>query len=78
VQLADDADFTANVRPAFNNDWDNSSGPGIGTDKGYFENYEGKLIDAKGQVVCYLRLYIEGAGGFCPPLTPLWDAWVKT
>jgi hypothetical protein len=61
VQLADDADFTKNVRTVFNNDWDNSSGLGIGTDKEYFENYEGKLIDTKGQVARYIRLYGKGS-----------------
>jgi hypothetical protein len=61
VQVADDVDFTKNVRTVFNNDMDNSSGLGIGTDKEYFENYEGKLIDAKGVKARYVRLYSKGS-----------------
>jgi hypothetical protein len=61
VQVADDADFTKNVRAVFNNDRDNTCGQGIGTDKQYFENYEGRLIDAKGQVARYVRLYSNGS-----------------
>jgi hypothetical protein len=60
VQLADDADFTTNVRTLFNNDIDNSSGLGIGSDMHYVETAEGKLIDAKGQWARYVRLYSQG------------------
>jgi len=61
VQVADDPDFTQNVRAIYNNDYDNSSGLGIGKDKEYFENYEGRLMDAKGVVGRYLRLYSKGS-----------------
>lgn len=61
VQVADDPDFTQNVKTIYNNDYDNSSGMGIGTDKEYFENYEGRLIDAKGVEGRYLRLYSRGS-----------------
>ena len=60
VQVADDADFVSNVRTLFNNDIDNSSGLGIGSDKHYVETAEGKLIDAKGTVARYVRLYSNG------------------
>ena len=60
VQLSDDADFTQNVRTIFNNDIDNSSGQGIGTDMHYVETAEGKLIDAKGEKARYVRLYSKG------------------
>ncbi len=60
VQAADDPDFTKNVRTIFNNDTDNSSGLGIGTDKEYFEKNEGKLIDMKGAKARYLRFYSRG------------------
>lgn len=60
VQVADDADFTKNVRTIFNNDIDNSSGQGIGTDMHYVETAEGKLIDAKGEKGRYVRLYSKG------------------
>ncbi|WCJ59820.1 hypothetical protein NXS98_01490 [Fontisphaera persica] len=61
VQVADDPDFIENVRTIFNNDHDNSSGLGIGTDREYFEGFEGKLIDAKGIVGRYLRFYSRGS-----------------
>lgn len=61
VQAADDADFTQNVRTIFNNDNDNSSGLGVGTDREYFETYEGKLINAKGVKTRYLRFYSKGS-----------------
>jgi hypothetical protein len=61
VQLADDADFITNVRTVFNNDYDNSSGLGIGKDLEYFEMYEGELIPVKGLKARYLRLYSKGS-----------------
>jgi hypothetical protein len=61
VQVADDPDFTQNVRTLYNNDYDNSSGLGIGKDKEYFENYEGRLMDTKGVVARYLRHYSKGS-----------------
>lgn len=61
VQVADDPDFTQNVRTIFNNDMDNSSGRGIGKDREYFETQEGKLIDAKGVKARYLRAYSKGS-----------------
>ena len=61
IQVADDADFITNVRTVFNNDHDNSSGLGLGQDKEYWETYEGKLIDAKGVVARYVRLYSKGS-----------------
>ena len=61
VQAADDADFKENVRTLFNNDQDNSSGVAVGTDREYFETYEGRLIDAKGAKARYLRMYSKGS-----------------
>ena len=61
VQAADDPEFTKNIRTVFNNDYDNSSGLGIGSDKEYFENAEGKLIDTKGFKARYLRFYSKGS-----------------
>lgn len=60
VQIADDRDFTRNVRTVFNNDIDNTAGFGKGTDKHYQESYQGRLIDAKGQRACFVRLYSNG------------------
>jgi hypothetical protein len=61
VQAADDAEFTQNVKTIFNNDQDNSSGLGVGTDREFFETNEGKLIDAKGIKAQYLRFYSKGS-----------------
>ena len=61
VQVADDPDFIDNVRTLYNNDYDNSSGLGIGNDKEYFENNEGRLVDAKGVKARYLRCYSRGS-----------------
>ncbi|MFH1370159.1 MAG: hypothetical protein ABII09_02570 [Planctomycetota bacterium] len=57
VQVADDPDFITNVRTVFNNDNDNSSGLGVGSNMNYVETAEGKLIDAKGVVARYVRCY---------------------
>jgi hypothetical protein len=61
VQVADDADFKANVQTIFNNDQDNTSNLGAGTDREYFETNEGKLINAKGVKGRYLRCYSKGS-----------------
>ena len=61
VQAADDPEFSKNTRTLFTNDFDNSSGLGIGTDKEYFETHQGKLIDAKGVKARYLRFYSKGS-----------------
>jgi hypothetical protein len=60
VQLADDAGFTKNVRTVFNNDHDNTSGLGAGKDMNYVETSEGRLVDAKGAIARYVRLYSNG------------------
>jgi hypothetical protein len=60
VQVADDADFKKNVRTIFNNDHDNTSGLGVGKDMNYVETAEGKLVDAKGSLARYVRLYSKG------------------
>ncbi len=61
VQVADDPDFRENVRTIFNNDQDNSSNLGAGTDREYFETNEGKLIDAKGVKARCIRFYSKGS-----------------
>lgn len=61
VQVADDPDFITNVRTLFNNDQDNSAGMGIGKDREYFELYEGRLVDGKGEKARYVRLYSRGS-----------------
>ena len=61
AQVADDADFTKNVRTLFNNDKANADGCGVGTDREYFETNEGKTIDAKGEKAQFVRLYSKGS-----------------
>jgi hypothetical protein len=61
VQLSDDPDFLKDVRTLYNNDQDNSSGLGVGTDREYFETFEGRLINAKGAKGRYLRFYSKGS-----------------
>jgi hypothetical protein len=61
VQTAEDPDFIQNVRTLFNNDQDNTSGLGVGTDREYFETNEGKLIDTKGAKARYFRFYSKGS-----------------
>jgi len=61
VQLSDDPDFLKDVRTIFNNDQLNASGLGVGTDREYFETFEGKLIDAKGAKARYIRFYCKGS-----------------
>jgi hypothetical protein len=61
VQVADDLDFTKNVRTLFNNHSEKNSDLGAGKDKEYIETYEGKLIDAKGFVSRYIRFYSKGS-----------------
>ena len=61
VQVADDADFTKNVRTLFNNDHDNTAGLGKGKDLHYVETSEGKLVDAKGSKAQFVRLYSSGS-----------------
>jgi hypothetical protein len=61
VQASDDPDFVNGVQFLFNNDYDNTSGLGAGTDREYFETREGKLINAKGIKARYLRFYCKGS-----------------
>ena len=61
VQVADDADFKKNVKTLFNNDHDNSASLGAGKDMNYVETSEGKLVDARGSIARYVRLYSRGS-----------------
>jgi len=61
VQVADNADFSENVRTLFNNDSKNTSGMGVGKDREYIETCEGKLINAKGVKARYIRFYSKGS-----------------
>jgi len=60
VQVSDDAEFKSGVTTVFNNDTDNSSGQGVGTDREYFEMQYGKAIPTKGVKGRYVRGYSKG------------------
>jgi hypothetical protein len=60
VQVSNDPDFIDGVETVFNNDRDNSLGLGVGKDLHYVETNEGKLIDTRGVVGRYVRLYSNG------------------
>lgn len=60
IQVSDDRDFLRGVTTVFNNDHDNSSGLGVGSDKEYVEVAEGRLCDPKGARGRYVRLYSNG------------------
>ena len=60
IQVADDAEFTSNVRTIFNNDHENTAGLGAGTDKEYLESYKSKFLDLKGIRARSIRFYSKG------------------
>ena len=60
VQVSDDPDFL-DCTTVFNNDYDNTSGLGIGSDMGYVETSEGKLIDCRGVEGRFVRLVSNGS-----------------
>jgi hypothetical protein len=61
VQVSDDPTFQKGVTTLFNNDRDNSSGIGIGTDLEYFETKFGRIVDGKGTRARYVRGYTNGS-----------------
>jgi hypothetical protein len=61
VQVSDDPEFKTGVTTLFNNDTDNSSNLGVGTDREYFETKFGRVIDGKGMKARYVRAYTKGS-----------------
>ncbi len=61
VQVSEDPAFKKDVTTLFNNDWDNSSGIGVGTDLEYFETHFGRVVDGKGVRARYVRSYTNGS-----------------
>lgn len=61
IQVSDDPEFKDGVITIYNNDTDNSSGLGIGTDKEYFETRFGRVIDGKGAKGRFVRSYTRGS-----------------
>lgn len=60
VQTAEDEAFTKNVQIVFSNDMENKTKTGVGKNLNYIENYQGKLVDAKGVRGRFVRLYSNG------------------
>ena len=61
LQVSDDAEFKTGVTTIYNNDRENKEGLGAGTDKQYFETFQGKVFDAKGVKARYVRGYTHGS-----------------
>lgn len=61
LQVSNDPEFKKDVTTLFNNDVDNSSGMGVGTDREYFELQYGRVVPAKGVKARYVRGYTRGS-----------------
>jgi hypothetical protein len=61
VQISDDAEFKTGVTTVYNNDYDDSSKLGKGSDNPYTESRFGIIIDGKGTKGRYVRLYSNGS-----------------
>lgn len=61
IQVSDDPDFLSGVTTLFNNDHDNTSAQGAGTDFEYVETNEGRLVDAKRTRARYVRSWTNGS-----------------
>ena len=61
VQISNDADFKDGVTTIFNNDHDNTSKLGKGTDKEYRERNDGRPMDAKLTKGRYVRCWSNGS-----------------
>ena len=59
--LSNDAKFATGVTTIFNNDHDNTSKLGKGTDKEYRERNDGRPIDGKMTKARYVRCYSAGS-----------------
>lgn len=60
VQVSNDKDFKTGVTTIYNNDDDNSSKLGKGSDLAYIESFEGRIFEAKGALGRYVRLSSNG------------------
>ncbi len=60
IQISDDAEFKTGVTTVYNNDYDDSSKLGKGSDNPYVESRFGLIADAKGAKGRYVRLYSMG------------------
>ncbi|WP_147263542.1 discoidin domain-containing protein [Roseimicrobium gellanilyticum] len=60
MQASDDPDFKTGVHTLFNNDHDNSSGLGKGTDPAYLETMFGRIMPGFATRARYIRVYSRG------------------
>lgn len=60
IQVSDDAEFAYGVTTIFNNDHDDSSGMGQGSDPAYIEKNHGRLIPGQKATGRYVRFYSNG------------------
>jgi hypothetical protein len=60
IQVSDDPEFKTGVTTVYNNDYDDSSKLGKGSDNPYVESRFGLLVDAKGAKGRYVRLFSNG------------------
>lgn len=60
IQVSDDATFKTGVTTVYNNDYDDSSKLGKGSDNPYVESRFGLIADGKGAKGRYVRLYSKG------------------
>jgi hypothetical protein len=60
IQVSDDPAFKSGVTTVYNNDYDNSSELGTGSDRPYVETRFGLIADAKNAKGRYVRLYSKG------------------
>jgi hypothetical protein len=70
IHLSNDPSFTNDITTVFNNDHDNSSGLGTGSDKEYIEWNMGRCIPVAGVPARYIRVYSGGyylEGGIAAP-----------
>lgn len=61
LQVSNDPEFKTGVTTLYNNDTDNSSKQGIGTDREYFELEYGRIVPVKGVKARYVRGYTKGS-----------------
>jgi len=60
VQISNDPEFNEGVTTIFNNDFENVHGLGTGADRPYVETRFGKVMDGRGTLGRYIRLYSAG------------------
>jgi len=60
VQISDDPEFKTGVTTIYNNDYDESSGMGKGSNRPYIESRFGLLVNGKGTKGRYVRCYSNG------------------